>query len=60
MSKNIHCLLLLIFLLNLTGCETVKGAATGFGQDVNNISDPDKNGWNAVKHADEWMQQNLW
>ena len=43
-----------------TGCETVKGAANGIGQDVQNLSNPDKNGWNALKKADDWVQKNVW
>jgi len=60
MSKNIHYLLLLMILIAFTGCQTVKGAATGLGQDVHNISDPDQNGWNSLKKADAWIQENMW
>ncbi len=60
MSKKIHYLLLLMVLIVFTGCQTIKGAATGFGQDVQNISNPDQNGWNALKKADAWIQQNMW
>ncbi len=48
----------------LIGCETLKGtvigAANGMSRDLQNASNLDKNGWNAVKKADAWMQQNLW
>jgi len=60
MPKKVHYLLLLLALTVPTGCETIKGAATGLGQDVHNAADPDKNGWNAIKKADAWMQQNMW
>ncbi len=60
MSKNVYYLLLLMALIVPTGCETVSGAASGFGKDVQNASDPDKNGWNALERADAWMQKNLW
>jgi predicted small secreted protein len=60
MSKKVHYLLLMILLMASTGCETVKGAANGLGQDVHNLSNPDKNGWNALKKADDWVQKNVW
>ncbi len=64
MSKNVHYLLLLIILIIFTGCQTIKGAtcgaASGLNQDVQNISNPDQNGWNALKKADAWVQENLW
>jgi hypothetical protein len=39
-----------------TGCETIHG----MGLDIQNASNPDKNGWNVLKKADAWMQQNMW
>jgi len=61
MSKKVHYLLLLLLVLTVsTGCETMKDGATGFAKDVQNARDPDKNGWNAIKKADAWMQQNMW
>ena len=60
MSKNIHYLLLLMVLVVFTGCQTVKGAASGFCQDVHNVTDPAQNGWNAIEKADAWIQQNMW
>ncbi len=43
-----------------TGCQTLKGAANGFNQDVHNLLDPDKNGCNAIQRADAWMQEHMW
>ena len=60
MSKNIHYLLLLMILVVFTGCQTVKGASSGFCQDVHNVTNPDQNGWNALEKADAWMRQNMW
>jgi hypothetical protein len=60
MPKNAHYLLLLMVLIVFTGCQTVKGAASGFSQDVQNLSDPNQNGWNALEKADAWMRQNMW
>jgi len=59
MSKNLH-LILLMTLITLTGCQTIHGAATGMGQDVQNLSNPDQNGWNALKRADAWERENMW
>jgi predicted small secreted protein len=60
MSKNVHCLLLLMGLIVFTGCQTIKGTASGFSQDVHNAADPDKNGWNALERVDAWMQKYMW
>ena len=40
---------LFILLILLSGCETVKGAATGFVKD-----------WENAGKIDAWMQENLW
>ena len=60
MRKITAYLLLLMVLLSASGCCTVRGAATGMGQDVQNISNPDQNGWHAVLGADAWMREHLW
>jgi len=60
MSKNTHLFALLMVLIIFTGCETMHGAATGFGQDVQNLPNPDKNGWNTLENMDDWMRKNLW
>jgi hypothetical protein len=44
----------------LTGCQTIHGAANGMAQDVQNISNPDQNGWNTAQKMDAWMRQNMW
>jgi hypothetical protein len=53
-------LFLIIILLGSTGCDTLQGAANGFNQDVHNISNPDKNGWDLIKKTDDWVNQNVW
>ena len=60
MPKNAHYLLLLMVLAIPTGCETVNGAACGFGKDAQNASDSTKNGWDALQGVDAWIQKNLW
>ena len=44
MLKKMHCLLLMMALIVLSGCQTLNGAANGFSQDMHSISDPDQNG----------------
>jgi len=64
MFKSFYCLLLLLALFVPTGCETINdtttGAATGLGQDAHNLTDPNKNGWNALEKADAWVRENVW
>ena len=68
--KHVSVVVLLMLPL-ICGCETLKGSARGFGKDIQNTekgadslskaaTDPDKNGWHALKKADGWMQENLW
>lgn len=46
--------------MSLAGCETMKGAAHGFGQDVENTPKYAKGIWDKLKEADAWVQKNLW
>lgn len=47
--KKFLLLAFLVVLVFASGCET----ARGFRQDVKNIS-------NHLRHADDWVQKNLW
>lgn len=64
MQRNICYLFLLMALMGITGCETVKGsacgAASGFNQDVQNTSNSAQDGWHAITRADDWIRRNLW
>ncbi len=42
-----------IFLILISGCETIKGAFTG-------VTDGAKKDWEAAKRIDDWMRKNLW
>ena len=53
-------LVVVIMLVVLTGCEALKGASNGLGQDVQNVSNPQKNGWDSIQKADQWIRDNLW
>jgi hypothetical protein len=46
-------------LIVFTGCQTIKGAASGFSQDLHNATNPDKNGWNALKKTDAWILKHM-
>lgn len=60
MLKKNNYLLILIILITSSGCETLHGAAVGFGQDMHNLTNPDKNGWHALQHSDDWVKQKAW
>jgi len=48
-KKRAALFILLIFIIMLSGCETMKGAAGGAKKD-----------FQALKKADQWMRDNLW
>ncbi len=56
MMNYLRCFMLLTVLALFSGCQTLHG----MGEDVHNASNPDLNGWNTLKKADSWMQENLW
>lgn len=60
MPRSACYLLLMILLVTATGCQAMNGFAGGFGQDMRGITDPTKNGWYALQHADAWVKKNLW
>lgn len=52
-KQIIFAVLLGVFVLGLTGCETFKGIGSGFKKDVKGLS------FN-IKKADDWFKKNLW
>jgi len=60
MSHKFNYLLLILLFIASSGCETLHGAATGLGQDMHNLTNPDKNGWHAIQKADVWVSQKVW
>jgi predicted small secreted protein len=42
------------------GCETVKGFASGVGSTLEGAGKDGYNLWNFIKHADAWVDKNLW
>ena len=52
-KKGNALFILFIFLVLISGCETIKGAFTGAG-------DGARKDWEAAKKVDDWMRKNLW
>ena len=64
-------LFFLIFLISISGCQTVKGTAAGiagvaagvggtayvFGK---GLAEDAQGTWEAVERADEWIKENCW
>jgi predicted small secreted protein len=44
---------LLLALILVAGCQTIKGAGTGAAEGA-------KKDWQALEKADAWMRKNLW
>ena len=56
MRNLILGLFFLIFLVSVSGCQTIKGVgAVGKG-----LADDTYNAWQAIKRADGWMEENYW
>ena len=57
MRRTIFFFLMLVAVVSLSGCYTLKGAAKGaaegFTKDVSIA-------WNSVNKADAWLQQKAW
>ncbi len=64
--KKIKVLLWALFLgiIFISGCETAKGAACGFGTTVEatakGVGKDTVNLWQGILKADAWMHKNLW
>jgi len=52
-KKGVIFFILLIFLILISGCETIKGAFSG-------ATDGAKKDWGQAKKIDDWMRKNLW
>lgn len=53
MKQALLFFLLGALLVSFAGCNTIKGAADGFGKDVSTT-------WEKAKKADDWLQKNAW
>jgi predicted small secreted protein len=52
-KKGLAFFVLLVFIILISGCETIKGAGQG-------AADGAKKDWQTLKKADAWMRKNLW
>ena len=57
-------LLFLVFLIGVSGCQTVKGAATGVGVTAygfgKGLAADTRDAWEAIERADAWFEENYW
>ena len=53
-------MLVLAASLLLSGCETVKGFASGVGSTLEGAGTDSYNLWKFIMQADAWMKENIW
>ncbi len=57
MRRVILGLLSFVFLVVVSGCQTVKMGVGGIGK---GLADDAYNTWKAIERADEWIRENCW
>lgn len=50
----------LVFLVSISGCQTVKSTVIGVGVIGKGLADDAYNAWEAIERADEWVKENYW
>lgn len=68
MRNLILGLFFLVFLITVSGCQTVKGAAAGIAAGVGatayglgkGLAEDACDTWEAIERADEWIKENYW
>jgi len=71
MNQKYIILIVLLLSVGLYGCSTVKGAGTGFGEDLKSLGKGFNSGtentgngltkaWHALKRTDNWLKENYW
>ena len=68
MRNLILGLLFFVFLVGISGCQTIKGTATGVAVGVGatayglgkGLSDDAYDTWGSIERADEWIKENYW
>jgi len=72
MRNLILSLLFLIFVVTISGCQTIKGTAAGVAGGVaigvggtvygfsKGLADDAYDTWQAIERADQWLQENYW
>ncbi|MDP8289390.1 MAG: hypothetical protein P9M02_00250 [Candidatus Susulua stagnicola] len=53
-------LLFLVFIVGVSGCQTVKGIGTGICGLGMNLAEDAKSTWSAIERADAWVEENYW
>jgi len=56
MRRAVLGLFFLIFIISISGCQTVKGVG-GIGK---GLADDAYGIWQVIKRADEWIKENYW
>jgi len=60
MRNLILSLLFLVFLITVSGCQTVKNTAIGVGAIGKGLADDAHDTWQAIERADQWIKENYW
>jgi len=60
MPRLILGLFLLIFLVSISGCQTVKNTVLGVAAVGKGLADDTYNTWQAIDRADEWFKEKYW
>ncbi|NQT28494.1 MAG: hypothetical protein HQ570_02735 [Candidatus Omnitrophica bacterium] len=60
MRNLILSLLFLVFLITVSGCQTVKSTAIGVGVIGKGLADDAYDTWQAIERADQWIKENYW
>ena len=68
MRNLILGLLFLVFVASASGCQAIKGAATGVAVGVGatacglgkGLADDTYDTWKAIERADQWIKENYW
>lgn len=59
-KKTVLLFMFVVFIITVSGCETVKGALKGGIEGAKKDWKTAKDTGTALMKADEWMQKNLW
>ena len=59
-KKTTLLFLFIVFIITVSGCETVKGAFKGGIEGAKKDWETAKNAGTALMGADEWTRKNLW
>ncbi|GEM_PF-1541833 len=68
MRNLVFGLLFLIFVVGISGCQAIKGTATGVAVGVGvtacgfgkGLADDTYDTWKAIERADQWFKENYW